>query len=79
MLAPMPAVSASGSPGRRQVLQECRTFRLITRFPERRRDYARHKLNQGLPLSVSLLFGDDWAENVMGAVDFPPTSAALAA
>ncbi len=39
----------------------------------------RHKLNEGLPLSVSLLFGDDWVENVTGAVDFPPTSAALTA
>jgi len=33
MLAPMPAVSALRSHRRRQVLQECRTFRLTSGIP----------------------------------------------
>jgi hypothetical protein len=37
----------------------------------------RHKLNEGLPLPVSVRLDDGLAENVTGVVDFPPTSAAL--
>jgi len=74
MLAPMPAVSALRSHRRRQVLQECRTFRLTSGIPGPLADrghYARHRLNDGLPLSVSLLFGDDLSGKCHGRGRFP--------